>query len=399
MKIAITGATGFIGRQLVPMLQEDGHELVLVGQSESELKAAFPGSNHVNYAKLEVSVPNFDLLVHLDILNNDSSADLDEFRRINVDLLDSVLQASRGAKVSKLVILSTVHVFNEADQSPYITSRREAMALANDFADLDIIRLFLPAAYGQTYSGKLTFLNKLPRPFAKWVFALISCLSPTIAIERIGHFISHELDGVDRSEVYLSDSKSKNFTYMFTKRLVDVGFALTVIVCFWWLLLVTWVCVKLTSTGPAIFKQTRVGQYGAHFTCYKFRTMRLDTDQTATHNISKEAVTAVGKFLRRCKFDELPQVWNILRGEISLVGPRPCLPIQTELVDARARRGVLEVIPGISGYAQINGIDMSDPEKLAKWDERYVQMRSLLLDLKIILATFLGKGQGDKVSN
>ena len=101
--------------------------------------------------------------------------------------------------------------------------------------------------------------------------------------------------------------------------------------------------------------------------------------------------------MRATKLDELPQIWNILRNEVSLIGPRPCLPVQDELIEARRRRGVLTIKPGISGLAQINGIDMSEPERLACWDARYVALQSLLLDLKVIFATATGSGQGDKI--
>jgi lipopolysaccharide/colanic/teichoic acid biosynthesis glycosyltransferase len=113
--------------------------------------------------------------------------------------------------------------------------------------------------------------------------------------------------------------------------------------------------------------------------------------------MTADAITGVGAFLRKTKIDELPQVWNILRGELSLVGPRPGLPVQTKLTDERQAHGVFSVLPGITGLAQINGVDMSDPERLARMDAHYIAQRGLLLDLKIILATFLGRGQGDKV--
>jgi lipopolysaccharide/colanic/teichoic acid biosynthesis glycosyltransferase len=101
--------------------------------------------------------------------------------------------------------------------------------------------------------------------------------------------------------------------------------------------------------------------------------------------------------MRSSKLDELPQVWNIIRNEISLVGPRPCLPIQTQLIDERRERGVLAVKPGITGLAQVNGIDMSDPARLAKCDARYVRLQSLLLDIRLIISTALGRGNGDRV--
>ena len=140
----------------------------------------------------------------------------------------------------------------------------------------------------------------------------------------------------------------------------------------------------------------RVGRYGKTFTCYKFRTMQQGTVQAGTHEVSQASVTSIGRFLRGTKLDELPQVWNILKNEISLIGPRPGLPVQKELFEARQAWGVFDVKPGISGLAQVNNIDMSDPEKLARWDARYIALQSLVLDIKITLATVRGGGQGDK---
>ncbi|KZX94522.1 lipid carrier--UDP-N-acetylgalactosaminyltransferase [Sulfitobacter sp. HI0040] len=182
------------------------------------------------------------------------------------------------------------------------------------------------------------------------------------------------------------------------KRGIDLLFAIAVIVVMGWALLIVWALIRFGSPGPGIFAQDRVGQHGKTFTCYKFRTMQDGTVQLGTHEVSQSAVTPIGRFLRRTKIDELPQVWNIFKNEISLIGPRPGLPVQTDLFQARQARGVFEVKPGISGLAQVNDIDMSDPEKLAKWDARYIRLQSLILDLKLVLATIRGKGQGDKTS-
>ena len=176
-------------------------------------------------------------------------------------------------------------------------------------------------------------------------------------------------------------------------------FCIAVIVFAGWILAIVWILVRLGSPGPGIFAQERVGKHGKTFVCYKFRTMKTGTRQAGTHELSADAITGVGAFLRKTKIDELPQVLNILRGELSLVGPRPGLPVQTRLTEARAAQGVFNVLPGITGLAQIQGIDMSDPERLAEVDARYIAQRGLLLDIKIIIATFLGRGQGDKVKS
>ncbi|MDF1826344.1 MAG: sugar transferase [Verrucomicrobiales bacterium] len=155
--------------------------------------------------------------------------------------------------------------------------------------------------------------------------------------------------------------------------------------------------IRLNSPGPAIFRQERVGKRQRNFTCYKLRTMAEGTKQLGTHEVGAASVTSVGRFLRKTKLDELPQLWNVLCGEMSLVGPRPCLPGQAELIEEREKRGVFEVLPGITGLGQVRGIDMSVPDRLAKCDEEYVQRQSLKLDLQLLLQTILGAGREDRV--
>lgn len=125
--------------------------------------------------------------------------------------------------------------------------------------------------------------------------------------------------------------------------------------------------------------------------------MKVDTAHVASHLASRESITPLGNFLRRSKLDELPQLWNVLKGEMSLVGPRPCLFSQTELIAEREKRGVFHVRPGITGLAQINDIDMSDPIKLAEMDAKMIQQWSVLDYFRLIFATVSGKGAGDRV--
>ena len=175
------------------------------------------------------------------------------------------------------------------------------------------------------------------------------------------------------------------------KRTLDIVTALSGLVVLLPLCVLLAVIVKATSPGPAIFAQVRVGRDQRPFTCFKFRTMRKDTGDLPTHEAPTSAVTGIGRFLRASKLDELPQLWNVLLGEMTLVGPRPCLPSQTELVTARARRGVYAARPGITGLAQIRGIDMSEPERLAAEDAAYLASRTFFLDLRILIATVLGR--------
>lgn len=153
----------------------------------------------------------------------------------------------------------------------------------------------------------------------------------------------------------------------------------------------------LFDTGSPLFRQERVGRHQKPFILVKFRTMTVDTASVASHLASSASITPMGGFLRRTKLDELPQLWNVLRGEMSLVGPRPNLFNQTELIAERASLGVYSVRPGVTGVAQIQGIDMSTPKLLAETDAEMIRKLSLSLYLRLIVQTALGKGGGDRV--
>jgi lipopolysaccharide/colanic/teichoic acid biosynthesis glycosyltransferase len=200
------------------------------------------------------------------------------------------------------------------------------------------------------------------------------------------------------TDILVTDGQGQNSFYRLFNRIVDYGFALTVMVCLCWLFVGVWLAIRLTSEGRAVFAQLRVGREGQTFVCYKFRTMQVGTRQAATHEMTGDAITPAGRWMRRLKLDELPQAWNILRGDMSLIGPRPCLPSQHALIDWRNRLGVLQVRPGITGLAQVRGVDMSDPERLARLDAEYIARRSVFLDFRIILATARGSGSRDYVA-
>ncbi|WP_312678758.1 sugar transferase [Stutzerimonas nitrititolerans] len=155
--------------------------------------------------------------------------------------------------------------------------------------------------------------------------------------------------------------------------------------------------VGLFDTGSPIFRQVRVGRHQKPFTLVKFRTMKVDTASVATHLASSASITRFGHFLRKTKLDELPQLWNVLKGEMSLVGPRPGLFNQEELTAERAKRGVFDVRPGITGLAQVNEIDMSTPALLAETDQKMIQSLTVVDYFKYIFMTVAGRGAGDRI--
>jgi len=175
----------------------------------------------------------------------------------------------------------------------------------------------------------------------------------------------------------------------FMKRIFDLLAALGLILTFAPLFLLVVLAVRLTSVGPVLFRTQRVGKGNKLFTMYKFRTMRINTPQVATHLLKEpdQFLTPIGKFLRRTSLDELPQLINVLSGEMSLVGPRPALFNQEDLIALRTARGAHQLTPGVTGWAQVNGRDeLPIPEKV-KLDEWYLKNRSFWLDLKILRMT------------
>ncbi|MCB5189965.1 sugar transferase [Methylobacillus arboreus] len=180
-------------------------------------------------------------------------------------------------------------------------------------------------------------------------------------------------------------------------RLFDIVFSLFGLILGFPLLLFIYIA-GLFDTGSPLFRQVRVGRYRQPFTLVKFRTMKVETASVASHLASAASITWLGRFLRRTKLDELPQLWNVLKGEMSLVGPRPNLFNQDELIAERELLGVYNARPGITGMAQVSDIDMSTPKLLAETDALMLRELTLLLYFKLLIQTVLGKGSGDRVA-
>lgn len=173
------------------------------------------------------------------------------------------------------------------------------------------------------------------------------------------------------------------------KRIFDFIMSLIGIIVLSPLILIVAILVKVTSEGPVLFKQRRIGKDNVEFNIYKFRTMRIDTPNVATHLLSDTGkfYTPIGKTLRKVSLDELPQLFNILKGEMSIVGPRPALYNQYDLKEARTEKGIHKLLPGLSGWAQVNGRDTITLEDKVRFDNEYLENQSFIFDLKIILLT------------
>lgn len=187
--------------------------------------------------------------------------------------------------------------------------------------------------------------------------------------------------------------------YQRVKRIIDFMLALLGAVVLSPLFLVLVIAIKLDSKGPILFTQKRVGIHKTHFHIYKFRTMRIDTPKDMpTHLLQnpEQYITKVGKVLRKTSLDELPQIFNILKGDMAIVGPRPALWNQYDLLEERDKYGANDVRPGLTGWAQINGRDELEIEVKAKLDGEYIQKMGFAMDCRCFFGTFLSvlKGKG-----
>ena len=180
-------------------------------------------------------------------------------------------------------------------------------------------------------------------------------------------------------------------------RTLDIFLASLALFIFMPIIIFIFFIIYLENKSP-LFYQKRIGKDLNKFTLIKFRTMSIGTKSCATHLINNSEITKLGKLLRKTKLDELPQLWNVLKGDMSLVGPRPCLPSQFELIDIRKRYNLYNYLPGITGLSQIKGIDMSDPFLLSQTDAKMMKNLNLYKYFYYLLKTFFGSGFGDRVN-
>lgn len=188
--------------------------------------------------------------------------------------------------------------------------------------------------------------------------------------------------------------------YMKIKRLIDIILSLVGLIFLSSIFAILIIAIKLESKGPVLFKQKRVGINKTHFNILKFRTMRIDTPKdTPTHLLDnpEQYITKVGKFLRKTSLDELPQIWNIFLGHMSIIGPRPALWNQYDLIAEREKYGANDVPPGLTGWAQINGRDELPIEIKAKLDGDYVKKIGFLMDVKCFFGTIVSIIKSDGV--
>lgn len=193
------------------------------------------------------------------------------------------------------------------------------------------------------------------------------------------------------SKTKMKEYRDSSLIYRVIKRIVDVICSLLGIIVLSPILIIVSILIKLESKGPIIFKQVRAGKNSKPFYIYKFRSMKTNTPNIATNdfNNASDYITKTGRFIRKTSLDEIPQLFNILKGDMSIVGPRPVILEEVELIELRQMYNVDKILPGITGWAQINGRDNIGNEEKVKYDYEYLTKKSIIMDLYIIVMTAL----------
>lgn len=398
MRLVIIGASGFVGHLLVRALDQAGHPLLIVGRNLKKLKALYPKYDICTYENLQDALNKGDRVVNLAVINNDSQASYKDFEAVNVTLAANVCRLCKKKEVFEFVNVSSTHALDHKKFDNYSRSKSAGVKAIDEVTGINKAHLYLPTVYGQTFKGKLSFLNHTPNMLRVHLLNFARSLKPTVEIGTVAFWLSAP-DLKTQHTTILSDSQITNPIFNLIKRSIDLIGSVTLLIIVLFFLPIIASLIKLDTPGPVIFKQQRIGQNGKPFECLKFRTMKAETPNVGTHEVTKSSVTRVGKFLRVTKLDEIPQLWNVIRNDMSLIGPRPCLLTQTRLIEKRTNYGVIQLKPGITGLSQVNKIDMSCADKLARSDLRYLALQSLMLDLQITFQTIAGRGNGDRIKN
>lgn len=395
LKIIVSGASGRVANLLVTDLLVRGHSLILVSRQPELLVDRGPRCVNVSVSEWENHAPGVDLFLNLAAANNDSGLPLQDFLQANRDFAVDLAKRCDELGIPKFIYVSTVHALDLSRASPYAESKRQgSIAVRAELGDR-MQTLYLGTVYGSTFLGRMRLLNHFQGPLRKIAFLLSSAAKPVTSSASIVSYIDSLATEAMEQEKILVDSKEKNWFYRAWRNLLHSAF-LVLFLAASPLLAAAALAVLVVDGRPVLFLQARIGRDGNLFTCPKLRTMKRGTASTGTHLADKAAVTVTGKLMRSTKVDELPQVFSVVRGEMNLIGPRPCLPSQRKLVQLRENYGIIRERPGITGWAQANGVDMSNPHKLVSYEKAYLANQSVSFDLKILLTTVFVRMRADR---
>ncbi|MGI9597585.1 MAG: hybrid nucleoside-diphosphate sugar epimerase/sugar transferase [Acidimicrobiales bacterium] len=401
--VVITGASGVVGRSLLAELAaQGGYELRVLSRDPDQFRpGAAEGLKVGGYDDAEEILTGADSVIHLAARNNDQGGSAADFERDNCEMPCELAETAARLGVRRFVFVTTTKALAGKAADSYGLSKANAEHRLLTFgrrSPLEVCFVRLGPVHGPGSKGKVKFLEDLP-PSVRGVAArMLRSILPIVSVEVAAKGLVAMLeDRSGRVELCLSDPLDGWSPYWPFSFAVNGLFVLAVPTVLAIPLFGSAIAVALDSPGGVFFVQHRVGFKQRVFECRKFRTMRTGTPVMGTHEVAKNYVTGVGALLRKFKLDELPQAANVLRREMNVIGPRPCLETQTELIEERQRYGVFDVRPGVTGLGQVAGVDMSQPKKLAIFDHRYAAFRSIAWDITIAIKTVLGGGFGDPV--
>jgi lipopolysaccharide/colanic/teichoic acid biosynthesis glycosyltransferase len=336
------------------------------------------------------------------------------------------LERRRSERTGSRFALMLIDMEDPGSQIGAETMEAVGAAIAGQMRETDIVGWYRNSVLGVI----LTTLNGANRRILESVVVertrKVLLLQPAVAqLQHIWitcHIFPDDQDVGDwevrRQRVFSDDESENRFTSdkysSITKRAIDVGGSIAFLLVLSWLFLLIAVLIKLTSKGPVLFRQQRIGQFGKEFTFLKFRSMHVNSDSAihreyirkliahelengdGTYKITNDPrVTGFGRLLRKASLDELPQFLNVLRGEMSLVGPRPPIPYEFEQYSLWHRRRIFEAKPGITGLWQIAGRSRTTFDEMVRMDLRYIRQQSIWLDIKILCKTPFAVFRGD----
>ncbi len=397
--ICVTGATGFIGSAIVADLLNNGYKVRALVREIPIAEQQLKNVDYFPYEQLDSALRNAYACLHFAAKNNDAVSTEKEFIKDNFELTKELIVAADKSGVEKFIFASSTKALSHKSNDWYSQSKLKSENWIEEAfsGNMQICTLRLPPVYGPNTKNKLSKLEPLPQPLRSFTLNQLRALTPIVSVSEVSVSVRDLISNKNLPrELMLSSPLTCSSSYWLFYFLINAAFVVLCILLLPVLIAISGI-VFATSKGPVLFLQKRIGKNTVPYTCIKFRTMAQGTKQQGTHLVSASSVTKIGSFLRKSKIDELPQAINIATGKMSLIGPRPCLLNQQEVIDERNLLDAYKITPGISGLAQVSDIDMSTPKKLATYDQRYCASRSIITDCKIILQTITGRGQGDLV--
>ena len=405
--VVVTGASGVVGTALIEELVANSYQLRILtrdaGRAQASLSTLGLGDTVTKSIKIgtydqqQAILNGADAVIHLAARNNDQGGDATDFDRDNCQLSGELAKAAQQNGVRRFLFATTTKALG-LSPGVYGASKAKAETELNAMSspDFKVSLVRLAAVYGPGSRGKIRHLSSLPLGLNKLALVSMRSFLPIVSVDNVARgFVSLLKEQRPLEELCLSDPINKFSIYRVFRALMNWLFILAVPTVLGIPVIISALAVMLTSKGGVFFVQRRLGTRKRVFKCCKFRTMQAGTPIAGTHEVGAAYVTKVGGLLRKFKLDELPQAINLVFREMSLIGPRPCLENQAELIKERERYGVFGVRPGITGLGQVSGVDMSEPRQLSILDHRYAAFRGILFDIKIAIATVLGRGFGD----